>query len=1120
MSIETNATFDRLVAELKRMGPNACLSPIQDPKYQIFMQRFSADTLTGLTLDTYCVGKGDGDSFCWWLERGLEPILGRYSPGTSRGHLLYFAKDQSVYKNGSLKDLSDQDALAYTLRVHAAIARADPSKDLRWVDDDAQVYARADVEPRVTMGEGRKLRLLSAYQPDAVLPISSSDHVAHFLRALGCSPETVPSQHAPVARMLLLRDYFDIARKTCPGITSHGFVQALYAPSLGLAPLRDVDEVLAHFATVPNLVMALKASGQTDVFCQLALSLHEADLDWWVTNSGAIHAGRTDDAKARQAVPAVVMECNAQGVRVRLSAPEEANGAEQVWTLLDADLAARVADAASADARVPALEGREACWPDDYDSSDTQLTVLLTGGAIRNGYIKVPKVQALFPKECIAADEKTQPLAKFKLALPDGSQIETWLQANRGRIRERFQGLFAKSGLKEGDFAVIYKEGDGTYRLAWSPQGQTPGTHAVEHSHIPAAISQQTSMTEPLNQILFGPPGTGKTYATVDAALRILDPDFLAQHGTDRFALKSRFDALTQEQRVRFVTFHQSFSYEDFVEGLRATTDEETQQLRYEVVDGVFKSICTIAEALAAPQRVIEGTGITVQGRHIWKMSLGDTQGPDAVVYEECLSGGFILLGYGNEVDFSGCATRQEVAARYQRGGITIENTQRDYAVTSVLTFVKQMAKGDLVVVTDGNLKFRAIGEITGDYMFEPHPSLEGYGQRRAVRWLRDYTPSLPYTEMMKKKFSQMTLYELQSSSIDLDKLQRLLNDQVAGSGKGGILQLGPVGGSGYVITKVTDEVVVLAKPNGNQLPFWRGTLDVLALGVKNGEISIEDIRTKQAVDKMPGQGLEPNLVNGYSNVLAPLVQQLNSLPATALTNELHAQPSDPRVLIIDEINRGNIARIFGELITLLEPSKRAGADEALEVVLPYSKQPFSVPKNVYLIGTMNTADRSLTGLDVALRRRFEFKAMPPQPELLDDTVVDGIVVGQLLRTMNQRIEALLDRDHCLGHSYFMPLRGDARLARLGSIFRDQVLPLLQEYFFDDWQRIQWVLNDHRKPRELQFVQSSGVNVAELFGAEVNVARSPQIWAVNEEAFAQVGSYLGIVDHAKATGVQ
>lgn len=225
---------------------------------------------------------------------------------------------------------------------------------------------------------------------------------------------------------------------------------------------------------------------------------------------------------------------------------------------------------------------------------------------------------------------------------------------------------------------------------------------------------------------------------------------------------------------------------------------------------------------------------------------------------------------------------------------------------------------------------------------------------------------------------------------------------------------------------------------------------------------------------------------------------------------------SDARVLVIDEINRGNISRIFGELITLIEPSKRAGASEALEVVLPYSKKPFSVPQNVYLIGTMNTADRSLTGMDVALRRRFVFKAMPPRPDLLDGVEVEGICIDRLLTVLNQRIEALLDRDHCLGHAYFMPLRQTPTLTKLAEIFSNQVLPLLQEYFFDDWQRIQWVLNDHRKPETLQFVIARGVEVDELFGREVNVTSSPKAWTVNYDAFQYAESYLCVIDCREA----
>lgn len=1119
MTLHRNAAFGRVVDELRRMGPKAQQSPTQADDYQSFLQRFPAPLLPDLSLDAYCVGKGDGASFCWWLERGLEPLLGRYMPGTARGHLLYFSKNGSVYKHRKLNELPDAEALRYTLKVHAAIANADPMQDLRWVDDDAQIYQRAEVAPRVTMGEGRKLRLLAAYWPEAVLPISSSDHLAHFLRALGCSAVDIPRVHQPVARMLKLMTYFETARELCPGITPQGFMKALYAPTLGLAPPRHVEEVLGHFAAVPNLAEHLKAAGQTDAFCSLVLALHESDLDWWVTRDGAMHAGRTDDPKVWQTVVALQLECSQQGIQVRLNAAgvdERRNDADDQnsWQPLDVDYAARMADAASSDIRVPPLTNREACWPDDYDGSDTTLSVLLTQGAIRNGYLKVPKLQALFPTECIAPDEKVNPQRTFTLQLPEGEPIQTWVLANRNRLRVRFNSLFAKAQLLDGDRAVIHKEADGLYSLGFQRQGATSAmANAVPDALAPTvpAPSRKAIMNAPLNQILFGPPGTGKTYATIDAALKILDRPFWELHHSDRKALKRRFDALSQAERVRFVTFHQSFSYEDFVEGLRATTDEETKQLRYEVVDGVFKALCYAAQALAAPQPPTDAPYISIQGRKVWKMSLGDTQGPDAEVYDECIDGGYILLGYGAQVDFSGTATRDSIAERYQQAGVVPHS---DYAVTSVQTFVTQMQKGDLVVVTDGNLKFRAIGEITGDYQYHPHATWpDGYSQKRSVRWLRKYTPSLPHTELMKRKqFSQRTLYQLQLSALDAEKLQRLLDGP--GTPVAGELSLGPVGISDYVVTQVTEELVVLTKPNGNQLPFARAMLDVLAQAVRDELITIDDIKNKQAVTKLPGKGLEPYLVNGYPNILAPLVMQLT---ASSADGGVRARPDEARVLIIDEINRGNIARIFGEIITLIEPSKRAGADEALEVVLPYSKDRFSVPKNVYLIGTMNTADRSLTGLDVALRRRFVFQEMPPCPYLLDGVTVpgvDGVTVGQIMRTLNQRIEALLDRDHCLGHAYFMPLREGATLELLGSIFRNQVLPLLQEYFFDDWQRIQWVLNDHRKAKAHQFVQTAGVDVAALFGPEANVTLSSQGWLINEAAFEQAQSYWGIVNTA------
>ncbi|MEL7937777.1 AAA family ATPase [Pseudomonas delhiensis] len=619
-----------------------------------------------------------------------------------------------------------------------------------------------------------------------------------------------------------------------------------------------------------------------------------------------------------------------------------------------------------------------------------------------------------------------------------------------------------------------------------------------------------TMSSSPLNQILFGPPGTGKTYVTVEAALEVLDRAYLVANRQDRVLLKARFDQLADEGRIRFVTFHQSFSYEDFVEGIRAESDEANGQLRYEVVDGVFKSLCEVAAAKVMQQAEAP---IDLGKCRVWKMSLGNTLGSDAGIYDECLQGGYVLLGYGGGVDFSGCKSKNEVKQRFADAGVSLDGSN-DYSLTSVSAFVTKMKPGDLVVVSDGNFKFRAIGEISGDYTFKPHAEYEdGYAQVRPVKWLRQYSPSLPHGELLNAQFSQMTLYELRSPTLNREKLQALLGSQGSGSAVG-TFSVGQVFGRDYQVVQATPDLLELKKPNGNSLPLSISMLRELAEAVRAGKITLQDIREKTAVEKLPGSTLEPYLVNGYNNILSPLVEHL--LTASGATGGAESG-SDARVLIIDEINRGNVSRIFGELITLIERSKRAGAEEALSVVLPYSKQRFSVPQNVYLIGTMNTADRSLAGLDIALRRRFEFREMPPRPELLDDVVVGDLNVGQLLRVMNQRIEVLLGREHCLGHAYFMPLVEDRSLERLEAIFRNQILPLLQEYFFEDWQRIQWVFNDHRKPAVDRFVERDQQDVAALFG-NISAPAQGALWRINNAAFKRLSAYSGVIAvNAKAT---
>ena len=169
------------------------------------------------------------------------------------------------------------------------------------------------------------------------------------------------------------------------------------------------------------------------------------------------------------------------------------------------------------------------------------------------------------------------------------------------------------------------------------------------------------------------------------------------------------------------------------------------------------------------------------------------------------------------------------------------------------------------------------------------------------------------------------------------------------------------------------------------------------------------------------------------------------------IAERAEADPDHRYVLIIDEINRGNIARIFGELITLIEDSKRIGEHDEARVTLPGSKTDFGVPANLHVLGTMNTADRSIALLDTALRRRFEFAEMMPDPShagIAKD--LGGIDCGKMLKAMNRRIAVLLDREHQIGHTYLLDIDS---LAALANRFQNRIMPLLQEYFYDDWRR-------------------------------------------------------------------
>ena len=297
----------------------------------------------------------------------------------------------------------------------------------------------------------------------------------------------------------------------------------------------------------------------------------------------------------------------------------------------------------------------------------------------------------------------------------------------------------------------------------------------------------------------------------------------------------------------------------------------------------------------------------------------------------------------------------------------------------------------------------------------------------------------------------------------------------------------------GYEITKITPEIVYLKKPKAETIvPIPKYLIDQLSKLVHEGKINYEDIKNKIAIDEMP-ETTERYILNGYPNIFAQLVEKINT------SNKKNKQNY---VLIIDEINRGNVSAIFGELITLLEEDKRKGNPEHTEVKLSYSGKEFSVPNNVYIIGTMNTADRSVEALDTALRRRFSFVEMRPKPDILSE--VGDVKLKELLETINERIELLIDKDHQIGHSYFIGIQNIVDLKRT---FKDKIIPLLEEYFYRDFGKIGLVLGG-------EFIKLAENQVAfpENFEYEKNFLEDKKLYHITSFSDWKVDTFKSIYE--------
>jgi SpoVK/Ycf46/Vps4 family AAA+-type ATPase len=477
----------------------------------------------------------------------------------------------------------------------------------------------------------------------------------------------------------------------------------------------------------------------------------------------------------------------------------------------------------------------------------------------------------------------------------------------------------------------------------------------------------------PLNQILYGPPGTGKTFHTINYALSIIEGKTMEElNKEDRKNLVSRYKSYIDNNVLAMTSFHQSYAYEDFIEGIKpimegeSSNDRVSGTIQYQIVDGIFKQLCTDA-------RSFNQNGFSsnknyfidfklLENKSFHKISLGNTlEESGNTIYDYCKLNNCIAIGWGEDVNYSGVSNRKEIQERYTEAGY--QTMQRDFNIDAIERLVLWIKEGDIVFVSHGNHFLKAVGIVESGYEYKSSSKLpfQGYNHFRKVKWLI-LDAMIPVKQVYYANFSQQSIYTLWNDKIKKD---------------------------------------YFSQPKSS--------------------INIQN-----------------------------------------------------RVLIIDEINRGNVSSIFGELITLIEEDKREGKINQLSAILPYSKKEFTVPSNVHIIGTMNTADRSVEALDTALRRRFSFVEMLPNPQLLKEKEIEGINLKVLLEIINERIEVLVDRDHTIGHAFFI---NDTTIEELRNTFANKIIPLLQEYFYGDYSKMEMVIGsaffDKKEVSKVKFAVKS-----------------------------------------------
>jgi 5-methylcytosine-specific restriction enzyme B len=804
---------------------------------QRLRELFPREQLADLPLEKYAIGLGQG-TLCYEYEFGSR-VIGSVAGGSAGKFLVFFNKAKGVWKS-TLREEPDAHKAWELLR--ADLVRAlDLAEAGRWDEIDALPVAGFTPSLRGKMSH--------VFFPDKVVPIFSFALLQHFLRELGIIFKYTKGVYATAANQRLLQELRRIPELDDWSTSELAYLLHEWSPPPAKKRALSFEDFIESFdrdKLEPQLQEAEK---------QRQHILQAYPLESLGALSMERYAGGNEVSKDNLA-PLLARGSSAIGGNIRGVGGNAVGIMQLKGTGLYRSTLREAGDAADdwLKLRAALIKCCELAQQGDWAGIDT------VSPANWIPALRTKLLHVYFPDEVLPMFLGPE-LSYYldQLGIDEKSAPGKYAAVPNRRLLEHLRSLPTLQDWSTLEMVMALRE--------WSPASvpepeEKPPTTPV----MPPAA---------LNRILYGPPGTGKTYNVIREAARIVTGD----HSLDDAAARHAFDEALKSGRIRLATFHQSFSYEDFIEGIRPAMDEESGTARFEVRDGLFKKMAL--EALFACLEPVEDNA----------------------------------------------------------QGVTDPALARE-------------------------LRRPRAGTIT----------------RRI--W---------------------------------DLADQLQNRQA-----------------------------------------------VLKAALEEG-INISTAATQWVGWKATQKAMQSNTTSFDADGARAQAQSYLTLAENSGWRMSDSRP--PYVLIIDEINRGNISRIFGELITLIEEDKRHSADNALSVVLPVSGEVFSVPPNLHLLGTMNTADKSLALLDVALRRRFDFTELPP-----DFSLCQGLTpaMKEVLLALNDRLEKRKDRDHRIGHAFFI---GVTTVDEFNEAFKRKVVPLLQEYFFNDIEGARYVLGEDEKDNDGGFLR-------------------------------------------------